>query len=103
MLPATVHLRAHTGTDVDTHDQYSSEDDVEQVRAPLRTQPYVLKPARYVLLPLAEIITGYSVKAMERKIERADWIEGREWIRAPDNRVMLDVLGYEKWAVKRYR
>ena len=29
----------------------------------------VLAPARYVLLPLANLITGYSVKAMERKIE----------------------------------
>lgn len=66
-------------------------------------QPIVVKPARYVLLPLAHAITGYSVKAMERKIERGDWIEGKEWVRAPDGRVMLDVLGFEKWAGSRYR
>jgi hypothetical protein len=34
--------------------------------------PFVLAPARYVLLPLANLITGYSVKAMQRKIERGD-------------------------------
>lgn len=33
-------------------------------------------PSRYVLLSLATLITGYSVKAMERKIERGDWQEG---------------------------
>jgi hypothetical protein len=38
-------------------------------------RPFVLAPARYVLLPLANLITGYSVKAMERKIERGDWVE----------------------------
>ena len=37
----------------------------------------VLAPARYVLLPLASLITGYSVKAMQRKIERGDWQEGK--------------------------
>jgi hypothetical protein len=32
--------------------------------------PIVVGTARYVLLPLANLLTGYSVKAMERKIER---------------------------------
>ena len=59
--------------------------------------PPVVAPARYVLLPLAATITGYTVKAMERKIERGDWPEKRVWIRAPDGRVMIDVVGYQKW------
>jgi hypothetical protein len=66
-------------------------------------QLIAVKPARYVLLLLGHLVTGYSVKAMERKIERGDWIEGREWVRAPDGRVMLDTLGYEEWASSRYR
>lgn len=53
--------------------------------------------ARYVLLPLANLITGYSVKAMERKIERGDWPEGKVWRRAPDGRILIDVSGYQKW------
>jgi hypothetical protein len=54
-------------------------------------------PARYVLLPLANVLTGYTVKAMERKIERGDWEEGKVWRRAPDGHVMIDILGYQRW------
>ena len=60
-------------------------------------RPSVLAPARYVLLPLANLITGYSVKAMERKIERGDWVEGKVWRRAPDGRILVDLIGYQKW------
>lgn len=57
----------------------------------------VVAPTRYVLLSLAQLITGYSVKAMERKIERGDWIEGKVWRRAPDGRIHIDLIGYQKW------
>jgi hypothetical protein len=50
--------------------------------------PIVVGTARYVLLPLANLLTGYSVKAMERKIERGDWQEGKVWKRAPDGRIV---------------
>jgi hypothetical protein len=53
--------------------------------------------SRYVLLPLANLITGYTVKAMERKIERGDWREGKEWRHAPDGRVLIDLQGYQRW------
>ena len=59
--------------------------------------PMVVAPARYVLLPLAYAITGYTVKAMERKIERGDWIEGKVWRRAPDGHIMIDIQGYQRW------
>jgi hypothetical protein len=57
----------------------------------------VVGTARYVLLPLANLLTGYSVKAMERKIERGDWQEGKVWKSAPDGRIVIDVLGYQRW------
>lgn len=60
--------------------------------------PVVVAPARYVLLPLANTVTGYTVKAMERKIERGDWIEGKVWRRAPDGHILIDLVGYENWA-----
>ena len=60
--------------------------------------PVIVLPARYVLLQLATALTGYSVKAMQRKIERGDWAEGKVWRRAPDRRVMIDLTGYQKWA-----
>ena len=59
--------------------------------------PIVVGTARYVLLPLANLLTGYSVKAMERKIERGDWQEGKVWKRSPDCRIVIDVLGYQRW------
>ena len=59
--------------------------------------PVAVVPARYVLLSLAHAVTGYSVKAMERKIERGDWIEDKVWRRAPDGRILIDLVGYQKW------
>jgi hypothetical protein len=58
-------------------------------------------PARYVLLPLANALTGYTVKAMERKIERGDWPEGRVWKHAPDGRIVIDLVGYQRWVESR--
>jgi hypothetical protein len=57
----------------------------------------LLSPARYVLLPLAQMLTGYSVKAMQRKIERGDWREGKVWKHAPDGHIVIDMVGYHKW------
>ena len=53
--------------------------------------------SRYVLLIVAAQLTGYTVKAIERKIERGDWIEGKVWRRAPDGRILIDMLGYQRW------
>ena len=64
-------------------------------------QPFVVAPARYVLLPVANAITGYSVKAMERKIERGDWPEGKLWKRAPDGHILIDMMGYQRWVESR--
>lgn len=70
---------------------------------PVRDEPRlsreasVLSPARYVLLPLAQMLTGYSVKAMQRKIERGDWQEGKVWKHAPDGHIVIDMMGYHKW------
>ena len=63
--------------------------------------PVVVAPARYVLLPVANAITGYSVKAMERKIERGDWPEGKLWKRAPDGHILIDMMGYQRWVESR--
>ena len=41
------------------------------------TKPVVVEPARYVLLPLAQEIIGYTVKVIQSKIALGDWQEGR--------------------------
>lgn len=43
-------------------------------------------------------MTGYSVKAIERKIARGVWLEGKEYRRAPDNRILLAAQVYQRWA-----
>ena len=60
-------------------------------------KPVVITPARYVLLPVATTMTGYSVKAIQCKIARGDWQEGKVWRRAPDGRIVIDIAGFEKW------
>ncbi len=65
--------------------------------SPLLPSPAAVVPTRYVLLTLAALVTGYTVKAMERKIERGDWLEGKVWRRAPDGRIVIDLIGYQKW------
>jgi len=57
----------------------------------------MIAPARFVTIALAESLTGYAVTAIETKIARGVWVEGREWRRAPDGRVLVDIRGYEKW------
>ena len=69
---------------------------LDSARPRTNDAPIVVGTARYVLLPLANLLTGYSVKAMERKIERGDWQEGKVWRRAPDGRIVIDVLDYQR-------
>lgn len=51
----------------------------------------------YVLIPKAAELTGYTSKAIERKIERGQWREGIEWRRAPDGRRLISMAGVTKW------
>lgn len=56
--------------------------------------------ANYVTIPLAAAVTGYSVKAIRRKIEAAVWREGREFVRAPDGHVLINIQGYHRWVAE---
>ena len=50
-------------------------------------------------IPLFCRETGYSEKAVARKIEDGVWVEGREYVRAPDGRLLIDTEGFNKWAL----
>ena len=50
-------------------------------------------------IPLFCQETGYSPKAVARKIEDGVWVEGREYVRAPDGRRLIDMEGFNKWAL----
>lgn len=42
--------------------------------------------------------TGYSPDAVRSKIARGDWKQGREYIKAPEKRILINIEGFEKWA-----
>ena len=54
-------------------------------------------PPRYVLIRRFAELTGYTVKAVQRKMEDGVWVEGREWKKAPDGHPMIDVEGFQRW------
>ncbi|HEY9012047.1 MAG TPA: hypothetical protein VIN06_13610 [Devosia sp.] len=52
---------------------------------------------RYVVVSRAAELTGYTAKAIQRKIQDGVWPEGVVWKRAPDGRVLIDMDGYGRW------
>lgn len=52
---------------------------------------------RYVLIPRFCALTGYTEKAVRRKMQSGVWIEGREWKKAPDGHVFLDCQSRTRW------
>lgn len=46
--------------------------------------------ARYQLIPKFCAESGYTDKAVRRKIEEGVWLEGREYRRAPDGHIVID-------------
>src|SRR5688572_13261706 len=57
------------------------------------TKLVFITPPRYVLLPAAHLMTGYTVKPIRRKIQRGVWQEGKLWRRALDGRIAIDLDG----------
>lgn len=59
--------------------------------------------ARYVSLAKFEQLTGYTVKAVEKKIESRTWRQGHEYRKAEDGRILIDMEGYYRWVEGRAR
>lgn len=65
-----------------------------------KSQPVLIHPlANYVTEDVASLATGYTVKAIQKKREAGVWLEGREWIKAPDGRVLISIDGYNRWVM----
>jgi len=64
--------------------------------------PYTvhLAPERFVTIKLHSAISGYSEGAIRSKIKEGVWIEGREYLRAPDGHVFIDREGVQRWLVR---
>ena len=57
-----------------------------------------LHSPRYVLLQRFGELTGYTVDAINAKIKRGQWLQGELWVKAPDGRILIDLIGYTEWA-----
>lgn len=57
----------------------------------------LLQVAPYVVIAKAAEVTGYSRRAIEEKIAKGVWLEGREWFKAPDGRRLISIAGFARW------
>ncbi len=53
---------------------------------------------KWVTKKKAAELSGYSEKAIERKIEEGIWLNGVVWIKAPDGRILISTDGIDAWA-----
>ncbi|KQQ94993.1 excisionase [Massilia sp. Leaf139] len=51
----------------------------------------------WVLLPMFCALTGYTEKAVRRKIEDGVWLQSKHFRKAPDGRITMNVQEYYKW------
>lgn len=45
-------------------------------------------------------LSGYTEKALYDKIHTGVWVEGRQFCKAPDGRILINIEEVEKWARK---
>jgi hypothetical protein len=51
-----------------------------------------------ITIPRFCALTGYTDDAVRSKMAAGLWQEGIVWIKAPDNRILISIKGYEAWA-----
>jgi len=51
----------------------------------------------WVLIPVFCALTGYTDKAVRRKIEDGKWLEGDIWKKAPDGHIMMNMPAFYRW------
>lgn len=62
-----------------------------------QSMPAPFVQLRYMLIPKFCELTGYTAKAVRRKIEDGIWIEGLHYRRAPDGHITMDLQAYYRW------
>lgn len=77
--------------------------DAAIVPAEGRTDTSTVKPAPYVTVDLAASLTGYTEKAIRRKIQDGIWLEGREYRKSPDGRILISMAGYQSWVERGHK
>ncbi|AMC34794.1 excisionase [Janthinobacterium sp. B9-8] len=57
----------------------------------------IVVQAEWMLIPAFSAITGYTEKAIRRKIEDGVWRQGQHYCKAPDGRLTMNLQEYYKW------
>lgn len=52
---------------------------------------------QWMLIPMFCQVTGYTDKAVRRKIEEGVWVHGKHFRKAPDGRITMNVQEYYRW------
>lgn len=52
---------------------------------------------QWVLIPTFCSLTGYTVKAVQRKIADGVFIQGKHYKKAPDGRITMNLQHYYEW------
>lgn len=68
---------------------------IELEAQPLTTR-FSCNSARYVKIPLFCAITGFTEKAVRRKIEDGEWRRGEHYIKVGAS-ILMDMEAYYKW------
>ena len=58
-----------------------------------------LAAADVMQIPAAAVVFGMTRKAIEGKIYRGDWLEGRQYHRDPSGSIWIDKKGVHSWVV----
>lgn len=53
--------------------------------------------ARYIRIALFCEKTGFTDRAVRRKMQDGFWVEGKQYKRAPDGSILIDMEGYNRW------
>jgi len=57
------------------------------------------KPVKFVTIKKFCELTGYTDSAVRGKISAGVWLLDREWVKAPDGHIMIDMEAYDKWVM----
>lgn len=52
---------------------------------------------QWVLIPVFCSLSGYTDKAVRRKMGEGVWIQGKHYKKAPDGRIHMSMPEYYKW------
>lgn len=57
-----------------------------------------MSTVRWVTINRAAELTGYTVDAIKHKVKGGVWAQGKQWRKAPDGRILINLEEFNRWA-----